>query len=101
MATEKPTEKPTGEVKEEEINIDTNELNAEQPTEVAPFPYDTLVISLSDFVKQLGQMQWIDDNVADAEGEISKSISVVRMLTTGEKQMFKLTIEEKKELTFK
>ena len=88
-------------VTEEEINIDTEELNkeVEQP-EVTEFPYDSLIMSIAEHVKPLGQLMWINDNKT-ADDDTSKTISIVRNLTNGKKQMFSITIEQNTELVFR
>lgn len=101
MAKEKTTKAQTTETVEEEINIDTAELNKEEPVIVTEFPYDNLVMSIADYLKQVGNMIWINDNTPEEDGEISKTISIVRSLSDGTKQKIAITVEQKNELKIK
>ena len=100
MAKQKQKQKQVEE--EIDVEIDTTELNKEEPpVEVVEFPYDNLVMSIADYLKQVGNMIWINDNDPTENGEISKTISIVRSLTDGTKQKLAITVEQKNVLIIK
>jgi hypothetical protein len=76
-------------------NIQASEAQPEQK-EITELPYSYILEGMYNNAKVLGQIVFIDKNT-----DLSNSISVIRMLSNGEKQFFKITVEETKELTIK
>jgi hypothetical protein len=100
MSTEK--EKVQDEVQDEVVNSGATPVDEapKEPVEILEYPYEQLVIGIQEYVKNLGQMTWITDNEA-VEGEKSKTISIARVLSNGQKQLLEITVEQKTELVFK
>lgn len=82
----------------EEIKSESTEQKVEQPT-ISALPYDFILASIQENAKQLGQMAFLEENVI--ENGVSNTVSVIRILSNNEKQFFRITIEEVKELTLK
>ncbi len=77
-------------------NIQASEAQPDEPKVITELPYNYVLEGMYNNAKVLGQIVFVDENT-----ELSNSISVIRMLTNGEKQFFKITVEETKELTIK
>lgn len=85
-----------------EMNLqeETKNVNAEEGTkEITAIPYQYIFENIFESAKVLGQVAFVDNNTK--EDSLSNTISVIRMLSNGEKQFFKITVEETKELTIK
>jgi hypothetical protein len=63
---------------------------------ITPLAYKNVFENLFIQTKSLGQVVFIDNN-----SELSNTISIIRMLSNGQKQFFKLTLEETNEITIK
>ena len=89
--------------------IDADEIvqSQESPTpdesatdkEVTILPYQFIFDAIYTNAKSLGQVVFVDAN--SVEGSTSNTISVLRMLSRGEKQFFTITVNEKSQLTLK
>jgi len=86
---------------EGEMNNDVlPEVEAAENVEISAYPFETLVANIQQFTKTLGQVTWINNNLT-MDGEQSKTVSIARILSNGQKQLFEITIEQKNELVFK
>ena len=81
------------EAKEAQVE-ETATKTEETPQVVEALVYDDLAKSLFETGKTLGQLVWVDKN-----SEKSNTIKIVRMLTSGEKQFFTITLSEVEEIT--
>ena len=89
--------------------IDADEIvqSQESPTpdesatdkEVTILPYQFIFDAIYTNAKSLGQVVFVDAN--SVEGSTSNTISVIRMLSSGEKQFFTITVNENSQLTLK
>lgn len=102
MAKTKEQEK---EQEQEQVVVEdenfVQEPAAEQPAEIVPLAYEDVLTTVQASVKNVGQLIWLTPNNTIVDGEISNTISVARMLSNGDKQLFEITVELKNELTFK
>ncbi|MFM2394899.1 MAG: hypothetical protein RLZZ546_2882 [Bacteroidota bacterium] len=79
------------------INAEAEEKTQEK--EITSLPYQFIFENIYENAKVLGQVVFVDSN--SQEDKLSNTVSVIRMLSNGEKQFFKITVEETKELTLK
>jgi hypothetical protein len=92
-------------MKKNEVNLQESEIenvNSEaevKEKEVVAIPYQYIFENILESAKVLGQVTFVDQNAE--EDALSNTISVIRMLSNGKKQFFKITVEETKELTIK
>lgn len=91
--------------KEEKVVVEdenfVQDTPVEQPTEIGPITYEDVLTAVQGSIKNVGQLIWATPNNTMVDGEISNTISLARMLSNGEKQLFEITVEQKTELTFK
>jgi hypothetical protein len=77
----------------------TNEGSAPtEEKEITALPYQFIFEGIYTNAKSLGQIVFVDNGTDNAS---LNTISVIRLLTSGEKQFFKITVEETKEITLK
>ncbi len=81
------------------IETDTATNNSTEVKEVSAIPYQFIFENIFETSKILGQIAFVDNN--EKEGATSNTISIIRMLSNGEKQFFQITVEETKEITIK
>ncbi len=82
-----------------DVESETAQNATEEEKEITALPYQFIFDGVYSNAKVLGQVVFIDKN--DVESATSNTVSIIRMLSNGEKQFFKITVEETKELTIK
>jgi len=81
----------------EEVKIEGVENTEEKVIEA--LPYQFVFEGIFNNAKSLGQVVFVDEDNKD--NKTSNSISIIRILSNGEKQFFKISVDETSELTIK